>query len=156
LLDPCLIDRLVSAVGSDEGVDYATFYSIRREREGRLQDLLQAQLGLFAEYFCADVVKKLDRKLMSADQRRDFSSYVSAHPEQFVLKLVSLPPELDRGDLRLSLRHQDDWDHAEQIVDALGDDDLDWQHIVSLLQRQPHLRRRMADLNQADLRRLPR
>jgi spore coat polysaccharide biosynthesis protein SpsF (cytidylyltransferase family) len=156
LLDPCLIDRLVSSVGNDQGIDYATFYSVRREREGWLQDLLRAQLGLFAEYFRADVLKELDRTLMSADQRRDFSSYVSAHPEQFVLRLVSLPPELDRGDLRLSLRHQDDWDHAEQIVDALGDEDLDWQQIVSLLQRHPHLRRRMADLNQADLKRLPR
>jgi spore coat polysaccharide biosynthesis protein SpsF (cytidylyltransferase family) len=151
LLDPCLVDRLVSSVGRDEAVDYATYRSHERRGESRLQSLLHAQLGLFAEYYRADMLRKLNEQLTSAQQRQNLSDYLCAHPERFVLRLVSLPPELDRADLRLSLHHQDDWEHAEQIVEALGDEDLDWQRIVSLLQRQPHLRRRMADLNQADL-----
>jgi spore coat polysaccharide biosynthesis protein SpsF (cytidylyltransferase family) len=155
LLDPCLVDRLVSSIGEGERVDYATFRSAERAGEDRLQALLHAQLGLFAEYFRSDVLHQLNRSLRNPDQRRDFGSYICAHPEQFVLRLVSLPRELDRADLRLSLRHQDDWDHAEQIVEALGAEDLDWQRIVALLQRQPHLRRRMAALNLADLETAP-
>jgi spore coat polysaccharide biosynthesis protein SpsF (cytidylyltransferase family) len=151
LLDPCLVDRLVSSVGCDEAVDYATYRSQERRSESRLQSLLNAQLGLFAEYYRADVLRRLNAELKSTEQRQNFSAYLCAHPERFALRLVSLPRELDRDDLRLSLRHRDDWEHAEQIVEALGDDDLDWQRIVSLLQCQPNLRRRMADLNQADL-----
>jgi spore coat polysaccharide biosynthesis protein SpsF (cytidylyltransferase family) len=151
LLDPCLIDRLVSSVSREEGVDYATYRSQSRRGESRLLSLLHAQLGLFAEYFRADVLRRLNQELTTSEQRQNLSAYLCARPERFVLRLVTLPPELDRTDLRLSLRHQDDWEHAEQIVEALGDDELDWQHIVSLLSCQPHLRRRMADLNQADL-----
>jgi spore coat polysaccharide biosynthesis protein SpsF (cytidylyltransferase family) len=156
LLDPCLVDRLISSIGVAERVDYATFRSAERVGENRLQSLLRAQLGLFAEYFRSDVLQQLNRTLTNPEQRRDFGSYICSHPEQFVLRLVSLPRELDRADLRLSLRHQDDWDHAEQIVEALGDDQLDWQRIVALLQRQPHLRRRMAALNLADVETVPR
>jgi spore coat polysaccharide biosynthesis protein SpsF (cytidylyltransferase family) len=97
------------------------------------------------------VIRQLNARLKSADERHDIGLYVRSHPERFALRLVALPAELDRADLRLALRHQDDWDHAEQIVEALGDEDLDWQRIVSLLQRQPHLRHRMEALNRADL-----
>jgi spore coat polysaccharide biosynthesis protein SpsF len=154
LLDPCLVDRLVRAAGPDTEVDYATYRSEERPARNRLQALLCAQLGLFAEYIRADVVRQLDASLTHPPSRQNFSSHLMAHPESFVLRLVSLPRDLDRDDLRLSLRHQDDWDHAEQIIEALGDDALDWQRIVALLQRQPHLRKRMADLNQADLNQL--
>ena len=30
-----------------------------------------------------------------------------------------------------------DWEHAHVILDALGDEGLDWQSIVGLLDRQP-------------------
>ncbi len=150
LLDPCLVDRLVSSVGRDETIDYATYRSADRADARGRPSLLHAQLGLFAEYIRADVLRKLNMELTRTDQRRDFSAVIWSHPEAFALRLVSLPSELDRDDLRLSLRHGDDWDHAEQIIDALGDDDLDWQRIAALLHRQPRLRQRMADLNYDD------
>jgi spore coat polysaccharide biosynthesis protein SpsF (cytidylyltransferase family) len=69
-----------------------------------------------------------------------------AHPEEFTLKLLQVPVELDRDDVRLALETQEDWAHAEAVVDALGYD-LDWKDITQLLERQPNLRQRMADLN---------
>lgn len=150
LVDPCLVDRLVGSVSGDETVDYATYHSRQDRSARRPLSLFHARLGLFAEYFRADVLRRLNRQVRAGDDRQHFSRYVAAHPEDFSLRLVSLPSELDRDDLRFSLRHQDDWDHAEQIVEALDSDDLDWQHMVSLLVGQPHLLRRMADLNEAD------
>ena len=152
LLDPCLIDRLVSSARSGDAVDYATFHSRQNKSEGRLTTLLNARLGLFAEYYRADVLRQLNQQIRGTENRENFSRYLCAHPEDFSLRFVSLPRGLDREDLRFSLRHQDDWDHAEQIVEAIDEDDLDWQHMVSLLEGQPRLLSRMADLNKADLK----
>jgi spore coat polysaccharide biosynthesis protein SpsF (cytidylyltransferase family) len=61
--------------------------------------------------------------------------------------LLALPEGLDQHDVRLTLDVEEDWEHAEQIFDALGHDTLEWQRLVGLLQQQPRLRARMARLN---------
>ena len=43
------------------------------------------------------------------------------------------------------------YEEIEQIVEVLGTDDLDWQSIAQLLERNPDLRRRMADLNRDEM-----
>jgi spore coat polysaccharide biosynthesis protein SpsF (cytidylyltransferase family) len=150
LVDPCLLDRLVNAVREEPWVDYATFHSVRDSVDDRLRALLQTQLGLFVEYFSVEALRKLDDRLTNRAERDRFEGQVSAYSDDFKLRLLALPTALDRGDLRFSLRHQDDWAHAEQIVEALGDERLEWQRLVDLLQRQPEWRDRMASLNRAE------
>ncbi len=150
LLDPYLLDRLVNAVREEPWVDYATFHSVRDSVDDRLRALLQTQLGLFVEYFGVEALRKLDERLTNRAERDRFEGQVSAYSDEFKLRLLALPTALDRGDLRFSLRHQDDWAHAEQIVEALGDERLEWQRLVDLLQRQPEWRDRMASLNRAE------
>ena len=53
----------------------------------------------------------------------------------------------DKGDLRLAIQDEEDWEHVQLILDALGPESLDWQYIASLLDRQPTMRARMADRN---------
>jgi spore coat polysaccharide biosynthesis protein SpsF (cytidylyltransferase family) len=141
LLDPCLVDRLVVSVAADSTVDYATF------RSPGTRSVWHAQLGLCGEYFRTDAFRALARLNLSPAERQDFGTFMCSHPDRFRLRLLALPPGLDREDLRLSVRHPDDLEHAEQIVEALGTDKLDWQRIVELLDRQPVLRQRMAALN---------
>ena len=76
------------------------------------------------------------------------------HPERFNIRLLPLPQELDREDVRLRIDGEEDWEHAQAIYDALGheDADWDWRRIADLLDHQPALRRRMALLNSADAR----
>ncbi len=74
-------------------------------------------------------------------------SYLYGHPEKFKVRLIPLPAELDREDLRLTIDGEEDWEHAQVIYDALGHDDWDWQRITELLDGQPALRKRMAVLN---------
>jgi hypothetical protein len=50
--------------------------------------------------------------------------------------------------VRLALEVEEDWDHAQMILEALGPDNLDWQRIASLLDEHPAIRERMAALNQ--------
>jgi spore coat polysaccharide biosynthesis protein SpsF (cytidylyltransferase family) len=152
LLDPCLLDQMVSSVRMYESVEYATYHSPGRSpRDGR-PSIMHSQLGLFADFFQVSALQRLATKVNDCETRQDFERYVWAHPEEFTMRLLKLPEPLDCGDLRFSLRHQDDWAHAEQIVEALGHDHLDWQRIVGLLQSQPVLRERMASLNLAERR----
>jgi hypothetical protein len=50
----------------------------------------------------------------------------------------------------LRIESADDWENIQQIVDALGDEQLDWERIAGLLAQQPDLRKRMAALNRTD------
>lgn len=145
LVDPGLIDRLIATVDRDPSVEYATF----RSTEGR--QVLQAQLGLIAEYCAVGALRVANRSARAKQDRANPTRYIQGHPEEFCLRLIPVPAELDRDDLRLSIKNQDDWDHAEQIVEVLGTDDLDWQRIAQLLERNPDLRRRMADLNRDEI-----
>ena len=109
-----------------------------------------SRLGVFAEWCRAGVVLRADREATKPDERSDVTRYVYSHPELFKLRLIPVPAQLDRGDLRLTIHVEEDWDHAQIILDALGPEALDWQRIAELLDHQPALRQRMAVLNQAE------
>lgn len=145
LVDPSLLDRLITAVEGDDAVDYATFSTA----EGI--GVLHAQLGLIAEYCRASALRRANQDVAGSSHRNDPMQFIRSHPEQYCLRLLPVPKELDGNDLRLSLKSQEDWEHAEQVVEALGPDELDWHGIAQLLQQQPALRERMADLNRIEV-----
>jgi len=140
-VDPCLLDRLVVSADRESRADYATFRSARNDFA------LHSQIGLMAEYLRVEALRRWDGLAKSEESRRDPGQFLIGRPDEFHVRLLALPAMLDRDDLRLSIRHADDWDHAEQIVEALGLEHLEWQRIVSLLDSQPALRARMAVLN---------
>lgn len=145
LVDPSLLDRLITALEGEPAIDYATFAAT----DGA--SLLHAQLGLIAEYCRSAALTRANLKATEAGHRSDPMHFVRSHPEEFALRLLPVPKELDRDDLRLSLKNQEDWEHAEQVVEALGADELDWHRIARLLDRQPALRERMAFLNRNEV-----
>jgi spore coat polysaccharide biosynthesis protein SpsF (cytidylyltransferase family) len=57
---------------------------------------------------------------------------------------------LDRDDVRLVIEGEEDWEHVQEIVEALGQDNLDWRTLAELLKYQPGLRGNMARLNRAE------
>ena len=65
------------------------------------------------------------------------------------MRLIPIPVELDRDDVRLTIGVDEDWEHAQEILEALGPDELDWQRIANLLAAQPGMREKMANLNRA-------
>ncbi len=75
------------------------------------------------------------------------TAYFHAHPEKFSLRLIPVPPELDRDDVRLTIGGEEDWEHAQTIFEALGPEQLDYLRIAQLLDHQPALRKRMEALN---------
>jgi spore coat polysaccharide biosynthesis protein SpsF len=141
LVDPSLIDRLVTAGCVQSDCDYAT-YLLRGGRPA-----IFSPVGLYAEWFRAAALRKAAKEASMPADRTDVTQYLYSHPEKFKIRLVPAPSRIDREDLRLTVDQEEDLDHLLAIVDALGSEELDWQRIADLLDHQPNLRRRMAALN---------
>ncbi|NQT12470.1 MAG: NTP transferase domain-containing protein [Planctomycetes bacterium] len=140
-IDPLLIDRLVSAAEADSECDYMGYCS----RNGRPAGLSPA--GVSAEWFRAGALRRAHKRASSAADRQHATQYISRHPKEFNVRLIPVPEEIDRDDVRLTVDIEEDWEHTLVIFEALGPDELNWQRIADLLDHQPALRERMAVLN---------
>ena len=143
LVDPVLIDRLVSTAASHPHCDYIGYCPA----DGRPAVL--STLGVFAEWFPARALRRADREAKLPVDRDEVTRYLYAHPEKFSLRLLPVPAELDRQDVRLKLDSQEDWENLQVIYEALGSD-WDYQQLAGLLDQQPAIRSRMAVLNRRD------
>jgi spore coat polysaccharide biosynthesis protein SpsF len=141
-LDPSLIDRLVTTADANPTCDYVGYCL----RDGR--PAICSPVGMYGEWFRAAALRRANRRAVAAD-RRDLTGYIYSHPEHFSLRLIPAPARIDRDDVRLTVDIEEDWEHALAIFDALGSEELNWQRIADLLDHQPAMRRRMADLNRA-------
>jgi len=145
-IDPVLIDRLVVTAQRQTQCDYIGCCSNCGDTA------MLAKLGIFAEWCRVKALRRADRKASDSEDRNDPTHYVYSRPDQFRLRFVPVPPELDRQDLRLVIGGEEDWDHAQTIFEALGPEGLDWQQIAGLLDRHPAIRERMEVLNRDDVR----
>jgi spore coat polysaccharide biosynthesis protein SpsF len=140
-VDPVLIDRLVTTAANHNEADYIGYCS----RSGR--PAVISPLGMIGEWIRAKALRQAARDAADLLQREQVTAYFHSHPERFALRLVPLPPELDRDDVRLTIGGEEDWEHAQTIFEALGPEQLDYLRIAQLLDHQPALRQRMATLN---------
>jgi spore coat polysaccharide biosynthesis protein SpsF len=139
--DPVLIDRLVNTAAEHPACDYIGYSS------GDGRPAILSTVGMFAECCRADALRKAAREAADPLDRRLVTRYLYSHPEKFTIRLVPAPVGLDRDDVRLTVNTEEDWEHAQIIFEALGPEALDWQRIAGLLDQQPALRKRMANLN---------
>ena len=140
-VDPFLVDRLVVTAFEQQNCDYVSYCS----RNG-LPAILSS-VGVYAEWFRTEALRRAARSATSAEDRRDATRYIYSHPEKFVLRLIPTPERIDRDDVRLRLDIEEDWDNALAIFEAIDPDEVDWQRIANLLDHQPAMRSRMAALN---------
>ncbi len=138
-----LIDRLVAKAESYHYCDYMSYCSSRGK------PALLARIGVLAEWCKAEAVYRAEELAETPRDRQDTCRFLHSHPELFQLRLVPVPEQLDREDVRLLLEVEEDWDHAQMILEALGQDNLDYQGIANLLYQHPGMRARMAALNQS-------
>lgn len=141
-VDPALIDRMVTTAEVSE-CDYLGYC----RADGR--PAILTHLGMFAEWCSTTALLRAHRAARLAAQRDHATAFIYGHPELFKLRLIPLPAELDREDLRLKIVGEEELEHAQAIYDALGHDEWDWREVAELLDQQPALRRRMAQLNRA-------
>jgi spore coat polysaccharide biosynthesis protein SpsF (cytidylyltransferase family) len=141
-VDPELIDRLV-VTGANSGADYAGY------QLSDCRPAIESKIGVFGEWCDAKAVLRAERLASRAADRADATRFLYSRPDLFTAKFVAAPSQLDRDDLRLAVQDEEDWEHVQIILDALGPESLDWQYIAALLDRQPAMRARMADRNRA-------
>ena len=141
-VDPALIDRLVCTANTHPGCDYIGYYS----HDG--QPAVQTKLGVFAEWARADAIFQAEALATIDVDRQHVTRYLYSHPELFQLRLIPVPPQLDRQDVRLSIGGEEDWENAQRILDARGPENLGWQEIAGLLDSQPRIRQHMASLDE--------
>ena len=146
LIDPELIDRLVSAADHAPECDYITYRSTVSEMS------TVSQLGLVGQW-CRAIALQRARKSVESIDDLDLSDFVARNQSLFRTQLLRLPNALDRDDIRLTLSVRTDLENVEAIYDALGPDHLDWQRIATLLDQQPAMRQQMASLNRAEVSR---
>jgi spore coat polysaccharide biosynthesis protein SpsF len=142
-IDPQLIDRLVTVAEAQEECDYASYAS----HDG--QPAILSPVGVYAEWFRPRALWRAARLAKDPADREHVTRYLYTQGDKFHTHLIPAPSAIDREDVRLRIDHDEDWDHAQAIYEALGPEALDWQRIAGLLDHQPALRRRMAALNRA-------
>jgi spore coat polysaccharide biosynthesis protein SpsF len=140
-VDPVLTDRLVNTADRHSDADYVGYCS----RTG--QPVVRSALGVIGEWISAAALRRANRTASDRNHREHVTSFICSHPENFQLRLVPIPRELDREDLRLTIGGEEDWERTQTIFEALGPEHLDYQRVAKLLHHQPALRKRMAALN---------
>ncbi|MBI1901695.1 MAG: NTP transferase domain-containing protein [Planctomycetia bacterium] len=143
-VDPVLIDRLVRTADEHPSCDYISYCC------GDGRPALFSPVGVIGEWCRRAALQRANRDAVDHAVRDDVTRYVCSHPEVFNIRLIPLPVEIDRQDVRLRIESEEDWEHAQQIFEALGPERLDWRKIAGLLEHNPAMRRRMAALNQLD------
>jgi spore coat polysaccharide biosynthesis protein SpsF len=103
---------------------------------------------MYAEWFRAEALRRAARRAREALDREQPTRYLYSHPDKFRVRLIPVPEQIDREDVRLRVDMEEDFDHAVAIFEALGPE-LDYQRIANLLHHQPALRSRMAAINRA-------
>ena len=140
-IDPVLIDRLATTGEEHPHCDYISYCS------GDGRRAVMSSVGLFAEWCSASALRQADQEAVQPEDREHFTRYLYSRPERFNIRLIPAPAGLDREDVRLTINSEQDWEHAQTVLDALGPEALDWQRIAGLLDEHPALRKQMAVLN---------
>ncbi|MCE9551933.1 MAG: NTP transferase domain-containing protein [Planctomycetes bacterium] len=144
-IDPALIDRLVTVAALElqdtTPLDYVGYSS----RDGRPE--VESPLGVFAEWMTTRALRRAERRASDPRDRQSVTRHMYSHLDEFRVLLIPVPTQLDRDDVRLTIDSHEDWEHAQEILEALGPERLDWQGIAGLLHHQPGMRERMAVLN---------
>jgi spore coat polysaccharide biosynthesis protein SpsF len=140
-IDPGLIDRLVTTAEAHPECDYISYCS----RDGR--PAILSPVGVYAEWFRGKALHRAAKSKRDSADHDHVTRYIYSHPEKFNIRLIPAPERIDRDDVRLTVDIEEDWDHVLTIIDALGEQTMDWQRIADLLDHQPALRSRMATLN---------
>lgn len=143
LVDPVLLDRLAIDALEHPGVDYVGYCL----PDGR--PAVRSPIGLFGEWFGAKALVRAHRDGAARASKHSVTELFCSHPEKFQLRLLSIPAELQHGDVRLAIGSLEDWENTQAVFDVLGTEHVDWQRIAALLDHQPALRQRMGELNRA-------
>ena len=133
-VDPIMIDQLVEVGHASRATDYVTFCN----SDG--QPAICPEMGVLAEWCTTRAVVDADARCVATDDRRLGTHYIFSNPQDYNLRMIPLPPELDRQDLGLFCRHLTQFEDLEDLADAFGWDTIDWREMVRWSHRHEVIR----------------
>lgn len=130
LVDPAIVDRLVSAF---------------RERRGATEYVSNVYPstfphGLDVEVLSGELLERLDREVEPGFYRDWFSAFVREHPERYTM--LNVRHTLDLHEHRWTVDYPEDLAFVDEVVRDLGDaaETSGMADILAVLQRRPELR----------------
>ncbi len=122
--DPVLLDKLISTAWANPDSDYVGFIAPNSPED------VFGRLGLVGELCSRTAIDQIrqDRLLDDQSELRNFSRPCESRP----VRLIPLPPALEKADIQLDLAQIPDWEHAHACMEAAGED-LSWQRLASLV-----------------------
>lgn len=101
--------------------------------------------GFFGEYVTLNALQKVEKKTKEKLDLEHVTLYIYNHPNEFNLKYLEVPEELERLDLRLTIDTIDDFEICKNIVNYLKINELDWhfKNILTYLNENPKIKEKM-------------
>lgn len=139
-IDSALIDRLVTVAENSAGCDYASYC----QRDGTPAVL--SPLGVHAQWLSVTALRRATAEVAQGDIAT-VTQFILERPKQYNVKQIQLPDELDQADFRFTVDSEEDLERTQELYEALGPEQLEWQRLAEFLKQQPRLRQQMAALN---------
>lgn len=125
LIDPDIIDEIVTTLGDDGGYDYASNTIPPR----------MFPRGLDVEAFTIAALERAWREDPDPAWREHATPYIYWHPESFKIKTVG--SDVDRSSYRWTVDTADDFRLIKEIYNALGDEPFNWRDVLRLCEAHP-------------------
>lgn len=108
---------------------------------------IKSHLGLYAEFTTADALRRAAIRTQEKLYIEHVTIYLYTHPEQFAVRLLPLPPELeDRLDLRFTLDTPEDFALLQELYATFYEKtDHSVQALLQLVKAHPDYRARMLE-----------
>jgi len=119
--DAALLDRLLASAWSHPDADFVTYVSLKRN------NIDWNRFGLSCEVVHRRMLETA--KSNKLDVQRGLAGTVNSYPNLFQTRSVPLPDQLDQENLHFALETAQDWEHAYNYLEAVGDDSS-WQRLV--------------------------
>lgn len=102
---------------------------------------MQRHEGFFLEYISTNALEKANKK--ATIDREHVTKYIYEHPSDFNLKILPIPPELNKVDLRLTVDTKADFKIARLVYSFVGENH--WLYVANWCYNQPEILKKMKE-----------
>jgi spore coat polysaccharide biosynthesis protein SpsF len=136
LIDPEVVAALVALHEGTPGLAYA---SVATGALGPDSGYRRFPDGLDAEVFTAASLEQAWRSATDPYEREHVTPFIWRRPKEFPSAV--LESEVDHGDERWTVDFPEDLELVRAVYDRLRDGEFGWRDVITLLDREPALRR---------------
>jgi spore coat polysaccharide biosynthesis protein SpsF (cytidylyltransferase family) len=119
--DAALLDRLLASAWSHPDADYVTYMSLKHN------NIDWNRFGLSCDVIHRRMLET--SKANKLEVQRGLTGIAKSYPNLIQTRSVPLPDQLDQENLHFALETAQDWEHAQNYLEAVGEESS-WQRLV--------------------------